>query len=232
MLPKGRTRMARTDTKDTALTREDLTTAETRHGSSRWEAKEAQILAAAERLFMMKGYSRTSMDAIAREAGVSKQTLYHHHGAKEALFAAIVDTRTDRLLLSLGAEDLRNRHPRAALTELGRHFLETVLSPSSLGLHRAIVTEVPRQPDLGRVTYARGPRRAVETLARYLAALDADGRLRVGDSALAAEQFYGMLLGFTQIRALFAVEPEPAPERIERMVTAAVDSFLAAHAPA
>jgi AcrR family transcriptional regulator len=214
-----------------AIGRVRVTTADTQHCSTRWEAKETQILAAAEGLFMTRGYSRTSMDAIAREAGVSKQTLYHHHGSKEALFAAIVDARADCLLLSLNAEELSARSPHAALTELGRHFLDIVLSPSSLGLHRAIVTEVPRQPELGRLTYERGPRRAVETLAWYLSKLDGQGRLRVPDSQLAAEQFYGMLLGFMQIRALFAVDGKPSPERIERAVSAAVDSFMAAHTP-
>ena len=50
----------------------------------------AAILAAAARLFMARGYATVSMDAVAKEAGVSKATLYAHFTGKEALFGFFV----------------------------------------------------------------------------------------------------------------------------------------------
>ena len=43
--------------------------------------KRAQILAAAQELFLANGYKRTSMEAIRAAADVSKPTLYTHYGA-------------------------------------------------------------------------------------------------------------------------------------------------------
>jgi TetR/AcrR family transcriptional repressor of mexJK operon len=53
---------------------------------SGWQRKHDAIAAAALVLFARDGYERTSVDAIAAEAGVSKRTVYSHYGDKENLF--------------------------------------------------------------------------------------------------------------------------------------------------
>ena len=50
------------------------------------ERKRDAIGRAALTLFASDGYERTSVDAIAAEAGVSKRTVYSHYGDKESLF--------------------------------------------------------------------------------------------------------------------------------------------------
>ncbi|SMP51028.1 TetR/AcrR family transcriptional regulator [Anoxynatronum buryatiense] len=50
------------------------------------------ILAAAKKLFLSKGFEGASMSMIAKEAGVSKSNLYNYFPAKEALFQALVQT--------------------------------------------------------------------------------------------------------------------------------------------
>ncbi len=52
--------------------------------------KMAQVNEAAHRLFLEHGFAATSMDAVAREAGVSKATLYSYFPSKEALFAHLI----------------------------------------------------------------------------------------------------------------------------------------------
>ena len=52
--------------------------------------KAEMILAAAERAFLASGFGAVSMDAIAREAGVSKATVYAHFAGKEELFGAVI----------------------------------------------------------------------------------------------------------------------------------------------
>jgi AcrR family transcriptional regulator len=41
-------------------------------------------------LFLSEGYGSTSIDAVARRAGISKRTFYHRFEDKAALFAAVV----------------------------------------------------------------------------------------------------------------------------------------------
>src|SRR5262252_10413588 len=53
--------------------------------------KRRQILEGARRMFLAQGFDAASMGAIAREAGVSKGTLYVYFKSKEELFEAIVE---------------------------------------------------------------------------------------------------------------------------------------------
>jgi AcrR family transcriptional regulator len=51
--------------------------------------KEALFINAAEKLFMEKGFENTSIDEVAKEAGLTKRTLYQYFQSKEDLFYAI-----------------------------------------------------------------------------------------------------------------------------------------------
>ncbi len=57
------------------------------------EATRAAILAAAELLFVDKGFAATSMSDIASEAGVTKSLIHHHFGTKEELWQEIKKLR-------------------------------------------------------------------------------------------------------------------------------------------
>jgi AcrR family transcriptional regulator len=54
-------------------------------------ARRDAIVDAARACFARYGLRRTSMEDIAREAGVSRAAVYHHFGGKEALFVALVE---------------------------------------------------------------------------------------------------------------------------------------------
>ena len=69
---------------------------------ARGEATRSQLIVIATRLFADHGYEDTSIEAVLREAGVSRGSLYHHFASKEALFEAVAeDVET-----SVGAQTL------------------------------------------------------------------------------------------------------------------------------
>ena len=116
------------------------------------------------------------------------------------------------------------------LIELGERCLEVSLRPSSLDLHRLIISAAPRFPELGRGVYEAGPARMVEDLAGLIERHARAGHLRISDPRAAAEQFFGMLTGFDHLRALLGVGDGEGVARTER-VARTVDAFLAAHRP-
>lgn len=191
--------------------------------------KRQAILEAATDAFLEAGYGAATMDDIAARAQVSKQTIYHHFGSKEALFAAIVEARCERFLAPI----LQGAHESGDLAEtlrsLGRDFLQRILSPSSLALHRLLVAESPRFPELGRLSYESGPQRLVTGLAGLLRAQGEHNGLSIPDPELAAEQFLGTLLGFLQLRAILCGGAVPDSARIERYVDYAVTVFFNGH---
>ncbi len=191
--------------------------------------KHDAILDAARRVFLREGYS-ASMDLVAAEAGVSKQTVYNHFGSKEELFRAIVDHASGELLEVLAEGDGARADPAATLEAIARRFLKMLLAPSHLALHRTLVAEAPRFPDLAREIYRGGPAHAASELAHYLAQETREGTLAVADPALAAEQFFGALCGHLHLRALLSPREAPGEAEIERAISHAVRGFLRAHA--
>src|ERR1700737_1651174 len=69
-------------------------------------SKAESILAAAKRSFLAAGFGAVSMDAIAREAGVSKATVYAHFAGKEELFGAMIGRECERYFARFSAGEL------------------------------------------------------------------------------------------------------------------------------
>lgn len=191
--------------------------------------KRLAIIAAATDAFLEAGYGAATMDDIAARAQVSKQTIYHHFGSKEVLFAAIVEERSERFLAPIAQGELDSGDLSESLRRLGKDFLARVLSPSSLALHRLVVAESTRFPELGRLSYESGPRRIVARLARFLEGQAKRNGLSIPEPEVSAEQFFGTLLGFLQLRAILCNDPESSAGRIESYVDGSVAVFLQGH---
>ncbi|CAL9395950.1 hypothetical protein SUDANB121_01363 [Nocardiopsis dassonvillei] len=193
--------------------------------------KREAALAAAERQFLATGYESVTMDSIANESGVAKQTLYSHFGSKRALFLELVTSKTVAASEHVLAEPPRLRHdsdPRAVLGEILRAQLATVLDPAILGLRRLVIGEATRSPELAAALYEHGPRRAITSLAATLRAFADLAVLRVPDPELAATQLNWLTMGEPVNRAMLLGDGAARLSRaeIERQVEAALDTFL------
>ena len=183
-----------------------------------------RVLRAATSSFLLHGY-RSSVDHIARRAGVAKQTVYHHFPSKDELFKEVARDLAKRVLIEL---ESRPDDVRAGLLRFGRAYRRRVLGAQGIATFRTVVPEVPRFPALARAMYAGSAGVLVQRLAEYLGKAMAAGRLRRDDPQLAAELFLGMLVGQDRIKRLFGVVPE---EKEARRATRIVDCFLRAYAP-
>lgn len=194
------------------------------------DRKRQAIQEAGTAVFLRLGYGSASMDLIASEARVSKQTIYNHFHSKEELFKAIITDMTTALMAPLSLPEAAKSTPERLLRSLGRDFLTLMLQPSSLALYRLIVAESTRFPEIGGAIYAEGPGRLISVLADYLAWETRIGRLAVSDPERAAELFIGMLSGRVQLRALLGVCEAPSEADLHRRVEHAVSSFLMLYA--
>jgi len=183
-------------------------------------------------VFLEMGYGAASMDAIAAEAGVSKQTVYSHFGAKEALFEAIIEVKCDELMAPGSLKLVPGQDHAEALADFARQFLTTVLADPNSALFRVVIGESVRFPELAEAFYRTGPTTVTETLAGYLAELGDQGVLAISDATASAKLFFAMLRGDLYMRRLLGLTPEPPAADIEVVVDEAVTAFLAAHAPA
>jgi TetR/AcrR family transcriptional repressor of mexJK operon len=193
--------------------------------------KVRQIVDAAARLFMADGYGATSMDSIAREAGVSKATLYAHFADKAALFAAIISSECERKAQILWDDSADRTDVRGVLDAVARSAIRFGTEAETLAIYRIVVGETGRFPELGRVFYETGPRRVLSRLAEYLREVSDKGLLEIPDPRLAAEQFVGMVRGAHYLRRLLRIEEEPEAPDPEQIIESAVNVFLKAYRP-
>ena len=191
-------------------------------------SKAESILAAAKRTFLAAGFGAVSMDTIAREAGVSKATVYAHFAGKEELFGAVIGRECERYFARFSAGELDPGDVRASLTVLGRRFLELLLSPESIALHRIILGEVTRFPVLGEVFWQAGPERQRFQIEAFLKSAAASGTLALADTRLAAEQFVSLVRGEIQLRHLLRLEGDTDQQGIGAAVEGAVATFIRA----
>lgn len=195
-------------------------------------SKRGQILAAAGVLFRDQGYGAASMDAIAREANVSKATLYAHFTGKEQLFAEVVGVECRRFAERLAALDLDRLPVKEALRRVGRNFVEFILQPHVLATHRIVVAEAQRFPGLGRIFFESGPKRVLGQLAAYLERASQRGELQVADPRVAAQHLLELSKGSLHMCRLLCVPEEEAPQRdLDALVEDAVEVFCRAYAP-
>ena len=194
----------------------------------RGREKRGQILGAARRLFLERGFERTSMEAIREEAGVSKPTLYNHYQGKEALFAAVLGEIVEEIagdwLPAAEADEVplnSCRELEETLAEFAHAAIAGLMRPEYLALIRVVVAETPRFPQLGEIFLSAGPKRGMKTVCELLENAAERGLVEVTDVNAAARAFLGPILLYVLMDGLLrAGEPRrPAPEHIEEIVT-------------
>jgi TetR/AcrR family transcriptional regulator, mexJK operon transcriptional repressor len=189
-----------------------------------------RILEAAARLFMAEGYGATSMDRVARAAGVSKATLYAHFRAKEQLFTTIVAEECARH----GAAEAAVLAPAGlaqALRAMGQAYLTLLFSDNAIALYRVVMAEAHRFPELGHAFFEAGPRGIFARFAAWATARQQEAKLRPdAEPGTMAEHFFALLRTSFFLRRLMGLEPAPDAAAIGRVVDAAVHVFMRAYA--
>jgi TetR/AcrR family transcriptional regulator, mexJK operon transcriptional repressor len=234
--------MTRTSTRQReAHPNDDQVTAGRLHGEGISEGRSARkrraIMEAATALFLRDGYRNTSMDQVAADAAVSKQTVYKHFADKEQLFREIVlgvTGNSEAIITDLTSVLHSNQIDSAAdlrtvLTDLARRYIDGVLRPNVLSLRRLIIAEAERFPDLARTYFEQAPSRGIDVIADALRTYEKRGLLDLGDARLAAAQFAYLVLGIPQDKAQFCPHERPSPAERDRLAAEAVRVFLAAY---
>ena len=187
--------------------------------------RDERILHAACQVFLDRGYGATTLEAIARAAGTAKKTVYRRFGGKRALFVAVVSQRADEWASEVSAVARDEAGLEAALRRLALRMIEASTRPESVALHRAVIAEALRFPELARC-YEAAFSRSLAALADLLVRQAASAGLDFGGGTwLAAEQFVAVTGLMVRRRALLGFA-QPASAERERLADQAVSLFL------
>jgi AcrR family transcriptional regulator len=191
-------------------------------------AKRRQILDGARRMFLAHGFDAASMNEIAREAGVSKGTLYVYFKNKEELFEAIVEAQCRQQGEQIFTFDT-TADIESELKRLGRDLSRFLTRPGGVSEIRTVIAIADRMPELGSQFYLSGPALGIGHLKAYLEAKVAAGVLVPHDCEVAAAQFIDACASTTFKPMLFNHAGPPSDERVAHVVDIAVHTFLAAY---
>ena len=186
----------------------------------------AHILRAATDLFLEQGYGLTTIEAVARSAGISKRTFYHRFNDKAALFAAVVKDVVAHLRPPPDVPLIEGATLDEILRRLASLILQAALSPAAIRLHRLIISESARFPEVVRAITDEGGTQEAHALVDGLLAREVDERVLSADArAFAAQQFLQMVIAIPQQRALGLGSPMTSAE-VEVWAAQVVTLFL------
>lgn len=191
-----------------------------------------QVIAGARDVFMREGYEGASVDEIARDAGVSKATLYSYFPDKQHLFMAVVQEeclQQSGVELAIGSNTMS---VRAALCLMCKTLIGFMVSPFGQDTFRVCVAEAKRFPQLGRAFYESGPQRWNRKIGQYLDSPAARAELDIADRFLAADQLAQLCRTDLMLRVMFGIGQPPGEAEIEKIAEEAVEMFLARYARA
>jgi TetR/AcrR family transcriptional regulator, mexJK operon transcriptional repressor len=197
----------------------------------RGEKRRGEIVEVAARVFLAHGFADTTMQAIAAEAGASKETLYRHFGSKEGLFAEVIEIRSEHFIERLDENLQRPGVLAEILRDVALRLMEKMTAPYGVSLFRIVVAEGARNPDLGRIFFERGPELVCKRLAQFLTAAMERNELRRADMTIAAKIFLGAVLSYYHTSQLVLHKEQLlTPEQVVAHVDEVVAMFLLRYA--
>jgi AcrR family transcriptional regulator len=165
------------------------------------ERLDQHIIEIATRLFSGQGFTATSIDQIAIEAGVGKQTIYRRYTSKEELFRATADAMVKPLLIR-SAEAAFSPDPLLALREACEALLDTVLRPEMIAMYRVLIAEANRFPGLAEHILGTAIEPFHEIIHELIRGAIEQGRIRVVDPVYACHALTGMIVSWPLNHAL------------------------------
>lgn len=167
------------------------------------EVKTAAILKGAIKEFLKNGYAATSMDKVAKAAGVSKATVYSHFGDKESLFNAVMqDLVKDKFqqIMGLEAPQSLEQDPQVVLSTMAAKMLANARSDRSfLDFMRIIIGESGRFPELAKAYVNGVAKPAIEILTKYFKSHPA---LKLEDPEATVRVMMGTMVYFVMLQEM------------------------------
>lgn len=157
---------------------------------------------AARREFLNSGYAATCMEDVAARAKVSTKTLYRLIPTKAALFEEMVTARLDEFFSRIMSDAVDGTDLASALETMLIDCAGLTLDEEVLGLHRLVIAESDRFPELAQTFYRKGVQRVPVAITEWLETQCRRGLLRLQDPKTAAGMLLGMMISEPQRAAI------------------------------
>ncbi len=184
------------------------------------------IYEAARHEFVGNGFAATSIETVARRAGVSTKTLYRLIPNKAALFEGMVSDRIDRFVSEVNLRAADHADIEQALAAALVACAELALDEETIALQRMLLQEAGKFSDIAGMFYKNAIQRTVVALADWLRVQQKRGLIALDDVDEAAGMLLGMVTSAPRRAALFGGVPLPSRSQIKVRARACAALFL------
>ncbi|HZD52744.1 MAG TPA: TetR/AcrR family transcriptional regulator [Woeseiaceae bacterium] len=193
----------------------------------RQSKKQLEVLDVASDYFLSHGYKGTSINAMARDSGISKESIYRYFSSKKELFEAVIAKELAEYREKLQFLDYETESIAldTALKRTAETLLGVVLTDRTLSLRRLIFQQARQSPDIGQYYYKIGPQAAYTNLEKIFAA-------HRDETDFAPESlphyFIGMVLHRSTLQRECGVSKPLSKARIRTQAAETTEDFLRA----
>ena len=188
-----------------------------------------QVLEGARTIFLRDGFEGAAVDDIAREAGVSKATLYSYFPDKRIMFMEVFRNELAREAADASALIEVDLPVEQVLPFIVQIVSAHMISEFGLRIFRVSVGEAERFPSLAQEYYESGPVLLRQQLISYLEKCIRRGELKIPDLELAADQLIELASVTIHDRALFLGAQSIDKDLLRKVNRSAVEMFLACY---
>jgi len=189
-----------------------------------------QVVEGARKIFLADGYEGASVDLIAKEAGVSKATLYNYFPDKGLLFMEVATRECQRHAeVAVQAIDPPLSAP-VVLRQIAEQLQAFMLSDLGSGMFRICTAESGRFPQIGQEFCKYGPEVVCKAIVPFLQAATQRGELEIEDYELAAYQFMELIKAELWVKRIMGIDCDFSPEKRQKVIDGAIEMFMARYA--
>lgn len=188
--------------------------------------KREEILGVATVFFLTHGYNGTKINEIARESGISKESIYRYFDDKKDLFEAVIDNELADYQMSLETiADDSSGTLREQLIRVAEILLGVITTDRTLAFRRLIFEQARQSPDIGQHYFKIGPKQAYRHIESLLLA---HKKGKDFSTANLSRYFVALVLHHPVMERVCAVTKPLTPGRVRKIAVQAVDDFMLA----
>ena len=188
--------------------------------------KRAKILQAAKSIFLKMGYHATNMNQIAKEAGVTKLTVYNHFQDKNNLFMCAIEESCEESIRAKQFQLTADSDFKQALVLMCQRALSIIYLPEALKLDCLLFELAAEQSPLTRQFFDASHTRMCHVWCDFFEQAIAFKFIQADEPIKQTELIISLMLGIRHQQVLLGLAPVPTADEIDQMIEHAIEIFL------
>lgn len=188
--------------------------------------KRKHILEAAKKLFLKLGYHGSSMNQIAKEAGVTKLTVYNHFQDKETLFSCAIEATCEA---SINARPLRldaNSDFQAYFYQVCELALNIINLPEAIKLEHLLLELAAEQNPLAMQFYNVSHQRMCDVWQDFFEQATQLKFIQTDDIEKQINLILSLLLGIRHHEVLLGIRQSPTEQEKHQIISESIELFM------